>query len=204
MIKRLPLAVASLFAVSLLAADSPDLTMQTRIRQEGFHDSKVMETAAGLMDSVGARLTGSPNMKRANEWTMKRLQDFGLTNAHLESWGPFGRGWSYESSNVRLVSPDVAELAALPLAWTPGTNGPVRGKAVKAKIETVADLEKYKGKLAGKVVMLGDPRELKPHEKAEFERYDDAALQKLGLYEIPGGAAAGRGGPRFRREEAVK
>jgi len=105
---------------------------------------------------------------------------------------------------VRLVSPDVSELAALPLAWTPGTNGPVRGKAVKAKIETSADLEKYKGKLAGKVVMLGDPRELKPHEKAEFERYDDAALQKLGLYEIPGGAAAGRGGPRFGREEAVK
>ena len=199
MIKRLPLAVASLFAVSLLAADSPDLTMQTRIRQEGFHDSKVMETAAGLMDSVGARLTGSPNMKRANEGTMKRLQDFGLTNAHLESWGPFGRGWSYESSNVRLVSPDVAELAALPLAWTPGTNGPVRGKAVKAKIETVADLEKYKGKLAGKVVMLGDPRELKPHEKAEFERYDEAALQKLGLYELP----TPRQG-RFTREEAVK
>jgi Zn-dependent M28 family amino/carboxypeptidase len=98
------------------------------------------------------------------------------------------------------VSPDVAELAAIPLAWTPGTNGPIRGKAVKAKIETSADLEKYKGKLAGKVVMLGDPRELKPHEKAEFERYDEAALQKLGQYEIPGG----RGPGRFTREEAVK
>jgi carboxypeptidase Q len=186
-----------LTAFSLLANDSPDLTMQTRIRQEGFRNSKVMETASGLTDQVGARLTGSPNMKRANEWTMKRLQDFGLANAHLESWGPFGRGWSYESSLVRLVSPDVAELAALPLAWTPGTNGPVRGKAVKAKIETSADLEKYKGKLAGKVVMLGDPRDLKPHEKAEFDRYDEAELQKLGLYEIPGR-------PRFNREEAAK
>jgi Zn-dependent M28 family amino/carboxypeptidase len=190
--------LAALIAAAAFAADSPDLTMQTRIRQEGFRNSKVMETAEGLMDGVGARLTGSPNMKRANEWTMKRLQDFGLTNAHLEPWGPFGRGWSYESSNVRLVSPDVAELAALPLAWTPGTNGPVRGKAVKVKIETSADLEKYKGKLAGKVVMLGDPRELKPHEKAEFERYDEAALEKLGLYEIPTTR------PRFTRDEAAK
>lgn len=195
--KTLTLA-AALLATALFAADSPDLTMQTRIRQEGFRNSKVMETAAGLMDGIGARLTGSPNMKRANEWTMKRLQDFGLANAHIESWGPFGRGWSYESSSVRLVAPDVADLAALPLAWTPGTNGPVRGKAVKAKIETSADLEKYKGKLAGKVVMLGDPRELKPHEKAEFERYDEAALQKLGLYEIPTARQ------RFTREEAVK
>ena len=190
--------IAALFAAAALAADAPDLTMQTRIRQKGFRNSKVMETASGLMDGIGARLTGSPNMKRANEWTMKRLQDFGLTNAHLESWGPFGRGWSYESSLVRLVSPDLAELAALPLAWTPGTNGPVRGKAVKAKIETSADLEKYKGKLAGKVVMLGDMRELKPHEKSEFERYDEQSLEKLGRYEIPTGRQ------RFTREEAVK
>src|SRR5947199_4366404 len=202
--KHLFIASTLLFALSSFAADAPDLTMQTRIRQEGFRNSKVMETASGLMDGIGARLTGSPNMKRANDWTMKRLQELGLANAHLESWGPFGCGWSYESSLVRLASPDVSELAALPLAWTPGTNGPVRGKAVKAKIETSADLEKYKGKLAGKVVMLGDPRELRPHEKAEFERYDEASLQKLGLYEIPGGNAPGRGGPRFGREEAVK
>jgi len=196
MTKPLSLALAFI-AVAAFAADSPDLTMQTRIRQEGFRNSKVMETASGLMDGIGARLTGSPNMKRANEWTMKRLQDFGLTNAHLESWGPFGRGWSYESSLVRLVSPDVAELAALPLAWTPGTNGPVRGKAVKAKIETSADLEKYKGKLAGKVVMLGDMRDIKTHDKVEFERYDAAGLEKLENYDIPNR-------PRFSREESLK
>jgi len=90
--KRTIAPIAALFAVAALAADAPDLTMQTRIRQEGFRNSKVMETAAGLMDGIGARLTGSPNMKRANDWTMKRLQEFGLANAHLESWGPFGRG----------------------------------------------------------------------------------------------------------------
>src|ERR1051325_10109176 len=121
--------------IASTAAAQTDLTMLTRIREEGLRNSKVMETASGLMDVIGARLTGSPNMKRANEWTMKRLQDFGLSNAHLEPWTPFGKGWSYESCAVRLVSPDVAELAALPLAWSQSTNGAVRGKAVKVKID---------------------------------------------------------------------
>src|SRR5499427_2140340 len=101
-----------------------DLETITRIRYEGFHNSKVMELASGLMDSIGPRLTGSPNMKRANEWTRDKLTEFGLANAHLESWGPFGHGWSYESCSLRLVAPDVAQLAALPRAWSASTNGP--------------------------------------------------------------------------------
>src|SRR5512140_560308 len=105
--KTLELVAAVLFAAPLCGADTPDLTMLTRIRQEGFRNSKVMEIASGLTDGIGPRLTGSPNMKRANEWTMKKLEEFGLSNSHLESY-PFGRGWSYELSSVRLVSPDVA------------------------------------------------------------------------------------------------
>src|SRR6478736_5694702 len=96
------LALIALFATSVFAADTPDLTMQGRIRQEGIRNSKIMDTASGLMDFVGARLTGSPNMKRANEWTRDKLKDFGLSNAHLESWGPFGRGWSYQECTVRM------------------------------------------------------------------------------------------------------
>ncbi len=194
--KTLALAAAVLLAAPLFAADTPDLTMLTRIRQEGFRNSKVMDIASELMDSVGPRLTGSPDMKRANDWTLKKLEEYGLTNAHLEAF-PFGRGWSYESCSVRLVSPDVAQLWALPRAWTPGTNGPVRGVAVRAKIESKDDLAKYKGKLAGKIVMLGDPREIKPHEQAQFDRYSEKSLADLGQYEIPGK-------PRFSREEFLK
>jgi len=97
--------------------------MISRIRYEGFRNSKVMELASGLIDGVGQRLTGSPNLKRANEWTRDQLASFGLANAHLESWGPFGRGWSNEYVNVRMTSPDVAPLIAYAKAWTPGTNG---------------------------------------------------------------------------------
>ena len=186
-----------LAAISLSASDAPDLTMQTRIRQEGFRNAKVMEIASGLMDFVGPRLTGSPNMKRANEWTRDKLTELGLSNAHLESWGPFGRGWSYQSCSVRMVAPDVAQLTALPRAWTPGTDGPVRGVPVKIKVEKVEDIEQYKGKLSGKIVLEGEVRELKPHEKPEFARYNEKSLDDLFAYEFPGR-------PRFTREEFLK
>src|SRR5215813_9810692 len=178
--------------------------MVTAIRQEGFRNSKVMETASQLMDSIGPRLTGSPNMKRANEWTRKQLADWGLANAHLESWEPFGRGWTYEVATVRMLKPDVAELLALPMAWTPGTEGPIRAKAVKVKLAEKEDLEKQKGQLAGKIVILGDNREVKPQEKALSERYDEKGLTELSRYEIPGVRPYTRGGVPFNREEFAK
>jgi carboxypeptidase Q len=189
---------------ALPAEERVDLDMVTQIRQEGFRDSKVMETASALMDKIGPRLTGSPNMKKANEWTRKQLEDWGLSNAHTESWGPFGRGWSYEVSTVRMVSPDVAELIALPQAWSPGTEGALRAHAVKVKLTEKDDLEKQKGKLAGKIVMLGDAREVKPQEKALAERYDEKALADLSRYEIPGVRQYTRGGVPFTREDLLK
>ena len=117
-----------------IAQEKVDLDAITRIRYEGFHDSKIMEIASGLMDEIGERLTGSPNMKRANDWTRDKLTEFGLTNSHLEPWSPFGRGWANEYVNVRMVSPDVTPLLAYAKAWTPGTNGTVTGKVVRVNI----------------------------------------------------------------------
>jgi carboxypeptidase Q len=108
------LGVAFVISLNLAAwsQEKVDLEMVTRIRYEGFHNSKVMELASGLMDGIGPRLTGSPNVKRANEWTRDQLSSFGLSNAHLEVWGPFGRGWANQYVNVRMTSPDVAPLIA--------------------------------------------------------------------------------------------
>ncbi|MGH9316378.1 MAG: M20/M25/M40 family metallo-hydrolase, partial [Thermoanaerobaculia bacterium] len=145
---------------------------------------------------IGPRLTGSPQMKAANDWTRQRLAEWGLSNAHLESWGPFGRGWTYDACSVRMLSPDRAELLALPEAWTPGTNGVVAARAVRVKATTKEDLEKEKGKLTGKIVFLGELKEIKPHGKAEEARYDEKSLAELFQYEIPGGP------PRYDREEA--
>src|ERR1700731_5128020 len=108
------LVVLVLSVQSLWSQEKVDLEAISRIRYEGFRDSKVMELASGLMDSIGERLTGSPNMKRANEWTRDQLTAMGLSNAHLEPWGPFGRGWANDRSNVPCISPDVATLLAYP------------------------------------------------------------------------------------------
>jgi len=169
-----------------------DLDMVTKIRYEGFRNSKVMELASGLMDSIGPRLTGSPNMKRANEWTRDQLAGFGLTNAHLESWGPFGRGWANQYVSVRMVAPDVAPILAYAKAWTPGTNGVIKGKCMRVKIEDKKDFEKYKGKLAGMILIYGPDAEVKPVTEPPFTRLEDKDLAKIGQYEIPSEKAAFR------------
>jgi carboxypeptidase Q len=167
-----------------LSQEKVDLEMVTRIRYEEFHDSKVMDLASGLMDSIGERLTGSPNMKRANEWTKDQLASFGLVNAHLEAWGPFGRGWANQYVNARMTSPDITPLLVYAKAWTPGTNGVITGKCVRVNIEKKEDFDKYKGKLAGMIVIFGADPEVKPIEAAQFQRYSDEELAKTGQYEF--------------------
>ncbi|HZP16537.1 MAG TPA: peptidase M28, partial [Terriglobales bacterium] len=143
------------FSVGASSQEKVDLEAITRIRYEGFRNSKIMELASGLMDGIGGRLTGSPSMKRANEWTRDQLAYFGLTNAHLEAWGPFGRGWANQSVTVRMTSPDAVPLIAYAKAWTPGTNGVITGKCVRVKIDDKKDFDKYRGKLAGMILLFG-------------------------------------------------
>ena len=171
--------------VASLSQEKVDLETTGRIRDEGFHNSKVMDYAMGLMDSIGERLTGSPNMKRANEWTRDQLTAMGLSNAHLEAWGPFGRGWANQYVNVRMTTPDVATLLAYPKAWTPGTNGAIQGKCIRATIDDKKDFAKYKGKLAGMIVILGSDAEVKPINEAPYKRLSDDDLAKLADYQIP-------------------
>ena len=181
----LPVVLACLFAMPAFCQEKVDLEMITRIRYEGFRNSKVTELAQGLMDGIGPRLTGSPNMKNANEWTRDQLTAFGLSNAHLEAWGPFGRGWSNDYVNVRMVSPDTAPLIGYAKAWTPGTNGALKAKCVRVKIDDKKDFDKYKGKLAGMIAIYGPDGDVKPIAAAQFERLDDKMLADVGSYHIP-------------------
>ena len=173
--------------------ETVDLEFVTRLRQEEFYHGKVMDIMSSLTDDIGPRLTGSPNMKRANEWTRDELTRYGLVNAHVEPWGEFGRGWQYQSASVRMTSPDFMQFLALPEAWTPGTNGAVKGEPVHVVINAPEDIEKYRGKLAGKIVMLGDSRIPAPIDKPLFVRLTKEELEKESQYTIPGGSA----NPRF-------
>jgi carboxypeptidase Q len=209
MLRRVALITAfSLVLPPLVAATSEeavDWTAMTQIRDEGLNRSKVMETLQHLTDVLGPRLTGSPNLKAANEWTRKQLEDWGLVNAHLEAWGPFGRGWSYSQVAVRMLAPTESPLVAYPKAWTPGTDGPQRGKVVKAKLEKDEDLEPLKGKLEGAIVFLDDARELAPPEKPYFTRDTDEDLAQIAEFAIPGARRDGDGPPRRpNREEVIR
>ena len=138
------LAGTILLLARTLWADEPvDWEMVNRIRDEGINRSQVMDTLQYLTDQIGPRLTGSPALVEANEWTLQKLQEWGLKNGRLEEWGPFGRGWSFSRSAVHMIQPRQTPLMALPKAWTPGTSGPVRGRAFKATIETEDDLDYY-------------------------------------------------------------
>src|SRR6266849_10469493 len=107
-----------------------DYDMIAKIRYEGFRNSKVMEIASALMDGIGPRLTGSPNMKRANEWTRDQLTAMGCSNAHLEDWGEFGMGWRQLNAWARMSAPDTAVFIAQALPWSASSHGAVSGRAV--------------------------------------------------------------------------
>jgi carboxypeptidase Q len=201
--------IASLSLISAIAwsqekQEKVDLETITRIRYEGFRNSKVMDYASGLMDSIGERLTGSPNMKRANEWTRDQLAAMGLSNAHLEPWGPFGRGWANQYVNVRMTSPDIAPLLVYAKAWTPGTNGVVTGKCIRVNIEKKEDFDKYRGKLAGMIVIMGPDAEVKPITESPYKRYTDDDLAKTAEYQIPGERPAFRFADFVKRQQFVK
>jgi len=136
-----------------------DLTMYQRIRDEGYYGSHVMEYASGLFDGIGPRLTGSPNLKRAHEWTRDQLAAMGCANAHLESWGEFGMGWRQRNVWVRMTAPDAAVLIAQAAPWSPATKGVVSAALIQVELREEGDFARYKGKLAGKVVLLGAMRD---------------------------------------------
>lgn len=161
------------------ATESIDLNAYNAIREEGLQHSHVMDYAGGLADGIGPRLTGSPNMAKANGWTRDQLAKMGCVNAHLEDWGEFGMGWQQLNTWVRMTEPDTAVFLAQATPWSPSTNGPVTAQAISVVINDESDLAKYKGKLSGKIVLLGAMRDVPVPDKAFFERYSDKDLQDL-------------------------
>lgn len=166
------------------AVETLDLSMYQSIREEAIQHTHVMEYASGLMDGIGPRLTGSPNLKHANEWTRDQLTAMGCVNAHLEDWGEFGMGWVQLNTYARMTSPDTAVFIAQAAPWSPATKGAVSGRAIWVDIKDEKDFDQYKGKLAGKIVFFGEMRDVKPVDKPLFTRDDEADLKKIQDYPL--------------------
>jgi carboxypeptidase Q len=150
-----------------------------RIKDEGMNRSQVMQTLSYLSDVIGPRLTASPGMKRANEWTRDQLTKWGLQNAHLAPWGPFGRGWTLKRFSAQVTEPTAIPLIAYPKAWSPGFANPITAEVVYFDARTEADLEKYRGKLNGKIVLTAPLRNVVAHFDAQGTRLNEKELLAL-------------------------
>jgi carboxypeptidase Q len=118
-------------------------------------------------------------MAKANAWTRDQLSKMGCANAHLEDWGEFGMGWQQLNTWVRMTEPDTSVFLAQASPWSPSTNGPVTAQAISVVINEASDIAKYKGKLSGKFVLLGQMRDVPVPDKPFFERYTDKELKDL-------------------------
>jgi carboxypeptidase Q len=205
-------AAVALIAAGSHAADiqqptseSIDLNAYNSIREEGLQHSHVMDYAGGLIDGIGPRLTGSPNMAKANAWTRDQLTKMGCVNAHLEDWGEFGMGWQQLNTWVRMTEPDTAVFVAQATPWSPSTNGPVTGQAISVVVDDASDVSKYKGKLSGKIVLLGAMRDVPVPDKPFFERYSDKDLKDLESLPLEGNDVAAQARERYiKRAKLLK
>lgn len=169
-------------------------------RGGGRGGSHIMDTMYNLTDRYGPRLTNSPQFRRAGDWAVGQLKEWGLANVHLEKWPTAGgRGgpipsWEMTGYSGAMVEPTYMPIIGYPQAWSGGTNGSITGEVVIAQIQAPADLEKWHGKLKDKIVFLMQPPELEFPSTALGHRYDDEELEALVPEILPTGGGRGRGG----------
>jgi carboxypeptidase Q len=166
--RRLLVSLPCLLLVGFMAAraeERVDHDVFWKIRQEALTNSRIMETMHILTDLYGPRLTGSPEIKAASEWAVEQMRAWGLTHGRLEPWEFGHSGWTNERLSAHLVSPVQDPLVAEVLAWTPGTNGPVRAEAVQITLPQrptrdilTAHLDGLKDAVKGKMVLVGPPQ----------------------------------------------
>ena len=151
---------------------------------EGLNRSEVMPMASQLFDGIGPRLTNSQNYRRAADWATARMSALGLTNVHREPFD-FGLGWNVESYRATMITPGRRELTSIPVAWSPPTDGVLRAPVVVAPMSKAEHFAAWKGKLAGKIVLISLPGTSSEPSKPAFRRLDDKEIGEYDRYDLP-------------------
>jgi carboxypeptidase Q len=199
--RLIPALALALCLVGVPAAQSVqeriDHATIQQIRDEGLTRSQVMDHISWLADVYGPRLTGGPGIRQASDWAMKTFTEWGLANPHREHF-PFGRGWSLERFHAQMIEPQVQPIIGVPGGWTPGTNGTITADVVHVRIDSEADFERYRGKLAGRIVVMQPVREVRMLEGTIVSRMGEKEIAEAMTTPIPaargGGGRGGRGG----------
>ena len=177
-----PLAIAAIAARKGVAV-SPDDTNplaedDARILSEVRDHSEAAENLEYISDRIGPRLTGSPQLKQANEWTAEVMRKYGLVNVHLEPW-TIAHSWTRGTASARIIAPTEHPLTIASAGWAPGTNGTVRGPVIFFDAKSKDDFAKYKGKLKGAIVIATEPQPLSP------PRPEDANAEYVRPMQVP-------------------
>jgi hypothetical protein len=170
-------ALAFARPASARAAQTPDLALYQAIRDEGLKHGQAMTYATGLVDGVGARLMGSPNMRRAYDWALARMREMGLSDPRLEPIGPFGLSWRQVRAWARMIAPSDAAFTAVASPWSVATRGAIEAEAIAVRLDTDEDMRAAKGRLGGKIVLLGPPKTMSAADPA-IVRYTDEQVLK--------------------------
>lgn len=181
------LALALPFA-GLAQSENVDPAMMQKIRKEGLENSKVMEIAFNLTDKSGNRLTASPGFNRAANYAKETLAGWGLTNAAIQPWGEFGKGWELEKSYVAITAPYYKSLSAYPKTWTAGTKGQKNAEILVISAKDSAGLEAYRGQMKGKLLIIDQTTPYKHSFKADAVRFTDAELDAMAKAPVPAAA----------------
>ena len=175
-----PILIVALCWGGLLSQNSVDLDAVYRIKQEALERSQIMDHIFQLVEVHGPRLTGSPGFKGAAQWAVNRFRDWGLDNAQLEEWGPYGHGWAYTRFSAHLITPQYEALIGVPLGWTPGTNGTLRGTPIIAPIgrDSQSFRTKFKGALRDTIILAANLQPVEGSDEALFRRWTDEELRE--------------------------
>ena len=177
--RRLLLFVLCLPRVSGHAQDAPDTAINARIREEAFQHSQVMKIAFHLTDASGPRLSNSPGLERAQRWAIATMQQWGLVNTALESWGTFGQGWELKKDYLAMTSPYYQPLIAYPDAWTRGSGGPFTAEVALYHPKDSAEQAALVGTLKGKLLLAPYTAIIQFPFEPEATRYSDSDLWKM-------------------------
>jgi carboxypeptidase Q len=184
--------VTAMATLTLAQTEKLDYAMLGRIRDQGLNHSQVMDIVSWLSDVYGPRLTGSPAIQQASEWAMKKMSEWGLTNVHQERWA-FGKGWSLVRFSAHMTEPQIQPIIGFPHEWSSGTRGAITGEVVRVQISNDADFAKYKGKLAGKIVLGQPARVVRMLEGPIILRMTEKDLAEADTTPIPAASSAGGG-----------
>src|SRR5215469_16934183 len=146
-----------------------------QIADEVKAHSELMKNLEYLTTQIGPRLTGSPQMQQASDWALKRFQDYGI-NAHLET-AQVEHAWTRGAETAEIESPIHRSIEIRALGWSKATSGEVSGKVIGLDLRKPSDLDPYRGKLKGAIVLALKPMD-DPHLDPEPNNAYDAVIAR--------------------------